>query len=214
MLKKSSGLFNNFAQSKATGADRQAAWRRGGELHQFGVHCRWSSIVVDERSPKEATPTDPYGRTRSPTDIVRAGERAPDAPGLLVLGVEANAAPRTTLFDLFGISYHTVLIFGDGSNKTDAVLSALRAYPAELLRTVLIHADASDARLGHPKADVTVVDEDGHAHEGYQVQKEEFLVFIVRPDGAVGAIVRGTDGIRRYCGGVFSTIAESTPNSP
>ena len=215
MLKTSSGLFNNFAQSRASGTDRQAAWRRGGELHQFGVHCRWSSIVVDERSPEEVTPTDPYGRVHSIADIVRAGERAPDAPGLLVLGADGATARRTTLFDIFGISYHTALIFVNRSDKTDAVLSALRAYPTALLRTVFIYGNATEVRSGNQKPDVAVVDQDGNAHEGYNVWEQEFLVFIVRPDGAVGAIVRsGLDGIKRYCDGVFGTPVNPIPNSP
>lgn len=114
MLKKSSGLFNNSARSEATGADKQSSWRRGGELHQFGVHCRWSSIVLDERTPKEDEPVDPYGRNHSPTDVVRAGERAPDAPGLAILG--AATPETTTLFKLFDVSRHTVLIFSDGTD--------------------------------------------------------------------------------------------------
>ncbi|KAI0726815.1 monooxygenase [Fomitopsis betulina] len=190
MLNKSSGLFNNFAKSQATGAERQAAWRRGGDLHRFGVHRRWSYVVLDERSAKEDKPFDPYGRTRTPEDVVRAGE-----PMLRT----------TTLFDIFGISHH-LLVWGDGTEKSDAILDTLRTYPTVLLRTVLIRADTTSTGSGSGKAGVDIVDQDGHAHEGYQVQKDKFLGVIVRPDGVVGAIVHGSDDAKRYFDGVFRAL--------
>ena len=202
MLKKSTDLFNGSARSEAAGANTQSSWRRGGELHQFGVHCRWSSIVLDERTPKEDGPVDPYGRNHSPADVVRAGERAPDAPGLAVLG----AAEMTTLFKLFGVSHHTVLIFSDGTDRDGAVLSALKAYPADSVRTVLIREGTNGSHSESEKADVDVIDEDWQAHEGYQVQKGEFLVVVVRPDGVVGAIVCGSNGTRKYFAQLFKAL--------
>ena len=162
--------------------------------------------MLDERTPKEDEPVDPYGRNHSPTDVVRAGERAPEAPGLAVLG--AATPETTTLFKLFEVSRHTVLIFSDGTDKADAVVSALKAYPQDLVRTVLVRTEGTSSPSGASKADVTVVDKEGYAHEGYQVQKDEFLVVIVRPDGAVGAIVRGPDGAKRYFGKVFSVLSK------
>lgn len=79
-------------------------------------------------------------------------------------------------------------------------MSALKAYPADLVRTVLIRTEGTSSQSDADKVDVTVVDQDGHAHEGYQVQKDELLVVVVRPDGAVGAIVRGPDGAKQYFG--------------
>ena len=106
MIKLSSTLFNKFVQAKAGGKDRENAWKRGGDLHQFGVNYRWSSVVVDERTPKpkNAQDVDPYGAGSDGT--LRAGDRAPQAPGLVTA-----SAGETSLFDLFGPGHHTVLLF-------------------------------------------------------------------------------------------------------
>ena len=207
MLKLSSHLFDNFLLDKTGGPDPAAVWRRGGDLHQFGVNYRWSPIVVDERSPRENVATDPYGHNRSPTDVVQAGDRAPDAPGLVVLSSTGHPGHETTsLFTLFGISHHTVLIFSDGKGTESivSVLDALRMCPSQLLRAILIHrdTDASAPSLSDG-AYLSAVDRDNHAHDAYQVGVGEFMVVIVRPDGTVGGVVRSVEGIRRYFNGIF-----------
>lgn len=210
VLRLSSELFINFLRSQATPASQAEVWRRGDELRQLDVHCRWSSIVVDERSPKETSPVDPYGRRHLSTDIVRAGERAPDAPGLVVLsaGEGAGETQRTTtsLFDIFGIAHHTVLIFSDGTDKDGRVMAVLKAYPAELLRVVVIHAETAGAAFTSPVAHMRLLDRDGHAHEEYQVPKGRFTVVIVRPDGIIGGIVFGEGGVKHYFGGIFNAL--------
>ena len=209
MLKMSSELFVNFVKAKAIPADREAAWQRGEALRQLNVHCRWSPIVLDERSPKDIAPVDPYGRQHSPADIVRAGERAPDAPGLDVLlaAEDATASQQTTsLFNIFKVSHHTVLIFADGTDKVAGVTSALKAYPAELLRIVFICTNVSDSYASPGIGFLSVYDRDGHAHEGYHVQKGNLTVVIVRPDGIIGGIVFGEDGVKRYFDKVLGTM--------
>ena len=206
MLKKSTKLFDDAQQVKADGTNLEQAWHRGGELHMLGVNCRWSSIILDERTPKETTPVDPYGvaRIEANINIVRAGERAPDAPGLQVVNASTlHNAHETTLLDIFGPSYHTALIFSDGTNKARQMVSMLRAYPADLLRTVLIHSNDTNRILDSAGADVSVVDHDGHAHDGYQVAKGEFMSFIVRPDGVVGGVVRRMQGAKQYLDNLF-----------
>ncbi|TFY61335.1 hypothetical protein EVJ58_g4588 [Rhodofomes roseus] len=214
MLKKSTELFDNAMQAKSDGTNSEKAWYRGGELHMFGVNCRWSSIVVDERTPKEKTPVDPYGvESCSYTNAVRAGDRAPDAPGLVVLdSAEDTGMPQgttsTSLFNIFGPSYHTALIFSDGtdSDKAKQIVSQLRAYPPELVRKVLVYHDPDGTppvvTLGG--ADMSVVDRYGHAHGSYQVRWNEFVAIVVRPDGGIGGIIRSTEGLKRYFDGIFS----------
>ena len=117
MLKKSTKLFDEAQRVKADGTNVEQAWHRGSELHMLGVNCRWSSIVLDERTPKESIPVDPYGVTRIDPNVslLRAGERAPDAPGLQVVGAgDSDGQETTSLLDIFGPSYHTALIFSDG----------------------------------------------------------------------------------------------------
>jgi len=208
MLKKSTELYNVAARAQSDGTYSEKAWYRGGELHMLGVNYRWSSIVADERTLKEETPGDPYGVLASGVcDVVRAGERAPDAPGLIVLRPGVGTGPQqetTSLFNIFGPSYHTALIFSDGTEKAEQMVSHLGAYPPELLRKVQVYGDGIHSQATSDNADVSVVDRDGRAHGGYQVRKDEFLVVIVRPDGVIGGIVRGTEGVMRYFGGVFA----------
>ncbi|PCH35543.1 hypothetical protein WOLCODRAFT_80676 [Wolfiporia cocos MD-104 SS10] len=47
---------------------------------------------------------------------VRAGDRAPDALGLM------SAAESTSLFSIFGSAYHTILVFSHGSALAEVVL--------------------------------------------------------------------------------------------
>lgn len=211
VLKVSSELFLGFMRSQASPASQEAVWQRSEELRQLNVNCRWSSIVVDERSPKETTPVDPYGRNRSPTDIVRAGERAPNAPGLVMLPTAegAGTAQQTTsLFDIFKVSRHTVLIFSDETDKDERIVAVLKAYPAELLQIVFIHAEAAGGASASDAAHLSVLDRDGHAHAGYHVQKSNLTVIIVRPDGVVGGIIFSGGGAKRYFDGVFSAMGK------
>ncbi|KAH9840296.1 monooxygenase [Rhodofomes roseus] len=212
MLKATTKLFDSAMHVKAwDSANTEKAWRRGGELHMFGVNYRWSSIVVDERTPKEEIPVDPYGVSYSATDIVRAGDRAPNAPGLIILD-STGGQQRTTatsLFDIFGPSYHTVMVFCDGTDKPDQIWSCLGAYPLEILRKVLVCARSDDTRswANIVNADVAVVDRDAHVHAGYQVQEDELVVIIVRPDGMIGGIVRSAHGVKQYFDGVFGAFS-------
>ena len=214
MLKRSTNLFDAAQGVKSDGTNMVQAWQRGGVLHMLGVNCRWSSIVLDERTPKETTPVDPYGVTRieANINIVRAGERAPEAPGLQIIGASAlSDGQETTLLEIFCPSYHTVLIFSDGTDKAGQMVSALKAYPTDLLRTVVIHANGTARLPSSAGADLTVVDRDGHAHDAYQVARGEFMTFIVRPDGVVGGVVRRMYGAKQYFDGLFGSAQVMAP---
>ncbi|KZT69639.1 monooxygenase [Daedalea quercina L-15889] len=208
MLKMSTKLFNEFLGVKANGTNAETAWARGGPLHMFGVNCRWSSVVVDERTPKEVTPVDPYGATHS-TNLVRAGDRAPDASGLVMLDPAVDRTDgtqeTTSLFNVFGTSYHTVLIFGEEPNKVAEIVSALEHYPSELLRKVLVCKDMSTPSISDG-VDLRVVDRDGHACGGYQIKEGETVAVAIRPDGVIGGIVCRAEGAREYFDSVFSAL--------
>lgn len=210
MLNIPSHLFNDFLLHKTGGPDASAVWRRGGDLHQFGINYRWSPILIGERSPKETIPIDPYGHSHSSADIVRAGDRAPDAPGLVVLSSTGRAPEQatTSLFTLLGVSHHTVLIFDKGSvtDKFARVLSDFQVYPAPLLHPILIHADIPISSSLPAVAYLSVVDRDKHAHEAYQLRMDEYMVVIVRPDGIVGGVTCSVDGARRYFDGIFGQL--------
>lgn len=67
------------------------------EVRQFGVNYRGSDIVIDEFA-EEGEVIDPYRSGEHGT--VRAGDRAPDAPGL-----RSTSGEMTSLFEsVFGVA--------------------------------------------------------------------------------------------------------------
>lgn len=198
MLQKSTLLFNAIQKGLEEG------WRRSSDLLQLGVNYRWSSIVVDERTPKPKGPQEvnPYGDGADGS--LRAGDRAPDATGL----VPRDGGAPTALFDVFGPGHHTVLLFGLPVEETERVLSLTKKTPAGLIKTVAIAAQgASETKVtasGQP--DISAVDKDGHAFAGYQVPLDKPTIVVVRPDGVVGGIVYGVDGFGKYFKAVFSAV--------
>ncbi|KZT05391.1 monooxygenase [Laetiporus sulphureus 93-53] len=207
VLKTSNKLFNSAVNAKGDGETNKKAWHRGGSLNQLGVNYRWSSIIVDDRFPREEHPTDPYGVTHNPTDPVRAGERAPDAPGLVLAGSAGDAGrrPKTaSLFSIYRPFYHTILIFAANADEAAPIVGAMKAYPSELIRTVFIYPQdtASDATSAEG-VDITTVDGDGHAHIAYGILEGPTVV-IIRPDGVIGGVVCGLESLRGYFRRVFS----------
>lgn len=53
------------------------------------------------------------------------------------------------------------------------------------------------------KADL-IVDGEGHVSVAYDDFSTEGSITVIRPDGYVGAIVRGADGVLRYFSKIFS----------
>jgi len=200
------------ATSDASAAASTASdpWTRGGKLRQLGVNYRWSPIVVDERTPAvEGEIGDVYGTGGG---IIRAGDRAPDAPGLV--DVEKDAT--ITLFGTFSPTSHTALVFAqqDGSIalqtvRTLASYNALASADSPLVQSIVIlPSTLAPYSCGSPSTSKTLVDGDGHAHKEYAITEDgPAYVVIVRPDGVVGAIVEGVSGIERYFSGVFGTSA-------
>ncbi|KZT68267.1 monooxygenase [Daedalea quercina L-15889] len=197
MLQKSTVLLDAMQKADTAG------WKRGGDLRQLGVNYRWSSIVVDERTPKPEGPesVNPYG---SGTDgSLRAGDRAPDAPGL----VPVHGGEATSLFSMFRPDHHTVLLFNVPTQEAEPIVEVVKSYPTDLVNTVSIFPQGtSDSEVvGRPG--LSFVDRDGHAFAGYQLSPEKPAVVIVRPDGVVGGIVYGSDGLKKYFGAIFSAEA-------
>ncbi|PBK99860.1 hypothetical protein ARMGADRAFT_1074700 [Armillaria gallica] len=189
MLDKTSELLTKTFKP---GRDGQAGWVRGYELRQLGVNYRVSPVIVDETPVEGEETVDPY---RSGNDgTIRGGDRAPDAPGLVFVN---DSSHKTSLFDVFGSSYHTVLIFSD---KNTAVLDALKSYPAGTVKSVVIvpHQPA-----GAILADHVLVDGDGYAYKHYDIADKITNVVVVRPDGIIGALVSGVEGLRRYFKEIF-----------
>lgn len=204
MLDFSTAILDQMKVAKPDG-NNTMAWTQGRSLAQLGVNYRWSSIVIDERATDvlyKGQPSRAYGGEES--DGLHAGDRAPDAPGLVNVRKDINDS--TSLFDIFQPSYHTVLFFGTEHELLSPALSALKDYPLQLTRSVVICPKGMSTPPVINGADLVLVDQQGHAYAGYGVSSENLTIVIVRPDAVVGGIVFGVAGIKRYFRGVFSAV--------
>ncbi|KAJ8093949.1 hypothetical protein PM082_009832 [Marasmius tenuissimus] len=194
MLDKTTQLMNKTFQRSSE--NNMGAWTRDWELKQFGINYRGSSFVVDERFTNPNEPVDPY---RSGHDgSAHAGDRAPYAPGLVLSGDEKTCG----LYDLFDIKSHTVLVFSrPGSPLVDEVQGALSGSDGELVRGVVIFPQGTDS--SEVSSLRSLVDAEGYAYKHFKVSQDEELAVVVRPDGYIGAVVKGTWGLRSYLSKIF-----------
>jgi 2-polyprenyl-6-methoxyphenol hydroxylase-like FAD-dependent oxidoreductase len=126
-------------------AAQRGTMRRGREVHQLDIGYRSSSLALAK--PDRA-------------DVLRAGERAPDAP------ICGRAGQAKRLFDLFAGPHWTLL--GQGVER--------ELVPARA--GLHIHTFG-------PRGDL--IDAGGHARDAYGWADGDWV--LVRPDGYVGAIV-------------------------
>ncbi|EIW84673.1 hypothetical protein CONPUDRAFT_116825 [Coniophora puteana RWD-64-598 SS2] len=184
MLNITTDLMNKtFGETRGT---VENAFHRGRILFMLGVNYRTSPIVLDEFSAG-LPPVAAYGVEL--TDELVAGDRAPDAPGL----VEGEATVR--LFDIYKAMHHTVLVFSlNVKSARDVIKSAARH--SALARTVVIlpATTATELHVDHARV---LIDRDNYAYSHYLV-KDDTRVVVVRPDGVIGAIVAGSPGVDAY----------------
>lgn len=172
------------------------------EFDMLGINYRGSSIVLDERTTSEAaTPYDAYGMSEGKT-FLQAGDRAPDAPGLF--DVQQKTILR--LFDIFSATHHTIIVFGKTAlTHVSAIADALKQkkYPADIFRIVVALSNDSEAEIPNVDGMMIVKDAEKHAHTAYLIPNQESGIFVVRPDGVLGAIVDSAQGLERYMKLVF-----------
>ncbi|KAI6108293.1 FAD binding domain-containing protein [Pisolithus sp. B1] len=204
--------------SKQVESKLERGMRRSEKMYMLGVNYRTSPIVIDEFVP---TPTSgvavahsAYGDGKE--GVLRAGDRAPNAPGLIpVASLHGASAGSTCAFDIFGSTHHTVIIFAPAlaAPVVRSVLATLEQnVPKELVRRVVVLPGSASGPDGRVEASSEVdqaagvevlVDHEGHAYRGYIAESQEVKIVVVRPDGVIGAIVRGVTGLERYVEGVF-----------
>ncbi|THV04333.1 hypothetical protein K435DRAFT_905012, partial [Dendrothele bispora CBS 962.96] len=181
MLNKTTELFH-----KTFGSQGRDGWVRGNELKQFGMNYRGSPVVIDQKYTEAEETSDPY---RSGDDgSVRAGDRAPDAPGLVKISSSAEVSKdkdALTFFDMFKPSSHIVITFAGErpAEEVDAILATKTAYS---------------------KANYVLLDRDGHAYKGYVVSESEISVVMVRPDGYIGALMFQPEALKSYFSKIFA----------
>jgi hypothetical protein len=148
-------------------------------------------MVLDERTTGDVG-RNPYN---SDDGRVCAGDRSPDAPGLI-----DSSGEQTKLFDIFKPWLHTVLIFGN--DLASSVLQALGRCPEKTIQAFCIVPKGTPLPAPSP-ANTVLEDRDGHAYMGYAVDKARNTVVIVRPDGVIGSITFGVEGTERYFDRIF-----------
>lgn len=189
MLSQTAALLKKTSEAKK---GNFSAWKRDDVLRQMGVNYRGSPIVTDER-----TLGNSGGKPYSNTDgKVCAGDRAPDAPGLV------DVSGRTTkLFDRFNTYSHTVLIFGPPALN---IVEALAQYPRGAIQCLFILPKGSMLPTANSSTAIAVEDRGEHAHIGYAVANKKLpTIVVVRPDGAIGAIAFRINGLQRYFNRIF-----------
>jgi hypothetical protein len=185
MLFQTSAILDQANQAEK---DDISPFTRSFLLKQFGVNYRGSPIVLDER-----TEGDVGGHPYSNDDgRICAGDRAPDAPGLVY-----SSGEQTKLFDLFKPWLHTVLIFAHDIEVASPVLQALGRYPEKTIQAICVVPKRTTFSVPS-LAGETLKDRDGYAYMGYAVNKARNTIVVVRPDGVIGAIVFGVEGTEEY----------------
>ncbi|RPD65609.1 hypothetical protein L226DRAFT_530852 [Lentinus tigrinus ALCF2SS1-7] len=209
MLQLTSNLYMHIVDRQKGGATRSVStaattttkdatgfmkWRNNS-LRQLEINYRWSPIVFDARGTngldEEALKAHAY--SGYPGEPVRAGDRAPDAPGL----VDAKGN-ETSLFEILKPNTHTLLLFSRkqaGGSLQDIMVVASASPIANVMQTVVLgHQSLPDAVAGAG----VYHDKEGHAYRAYHVDEGVLSVFIVRPDGYIGAFVDDVDGLQTY----------------
>ena len=187
----------------------EVGWKRTGNVNQLGVNYRGSSIVIDQYNDVGAGPGQRKAHSAYNAEVggvSQAGDRAPDAPGLVEIKSDNQPSSESTrLFKLLSPMRHTVLIFAEVAD-VHATLAAIARYRKEFIRVVVFLRAGNTNLLQNVDCDV-FEDRDGHAYDAYRSAKGTNDIVIIRPDGVIGAVVRDVDWLERY----FTTIFVDSP---
>jgi len=142
--------------NKAVKQDADAHRRDDPELRQLNLGYRGSELSRELRARPGS---------------VRAGDRAPDAPG------RDDAGRALRLFDLIHGGRTTLLAFGPSARRLALDLAA--AAPRRLSAVAVLR------QAGQPDG-TAFVDAEAHARRGYDVPDEGDVLLAIRPDGYLG----------------------------
>ncbi|KAG2118464.1 FAD binding domain-containing protein [Suillus clintonianus] len=171
--------------------------QRSPIMFMLGINCRFSTIVLDEFvTPVEGRPINAYGVLDE--GHLEAGDRAPDAPDMLQVALGESDLDPKTLFGLYRPWYHTVLVFAPSHANAIPILGELEAYDKSVVRLAVVLPSSAPATPVASPADLVLIDQEGHAYSAYLVESDQTKVFVIRPDGVIGAIVHGAEGVKKY----------------
>lgn len=208
MLRQTTGLYTGLVKAEA-GNVSGSAWQRNRTLFMLGINYRWSDIVLEGRTPvtldKETMKANSYGGYE---EGLCAGDRAPEAPGLIVKYAKAGKLEKeTSLFQLFDLTKHTILFFPEQSSEEDikSILDAIASLPSHIIQTIVIgDSEVASKWNFEDKVDFVLHDKDSYARDGYLVQGPVPTVFVIRPDTYIGATVKDAPGIKAYFQKIFT----------
>ncbi|KAI9064756.1 hypothetical protein FKP32DRAFT_1611066 [Trametes sanguinea] len=165
-------------------------------LAQLDLNYRWSPIVYDVRGNGGLDDAALKARayTGYPGEPVHAGDRAPDAPGLIDL-----EGKETRLHDIFKPTMHTFLVFtsevGNAEKDVDSIIQAVQTLPQGTFHVAILGRHNAPA---HRDGVVTYKDGAGHAFRLYSIEEGKVTIVAVRPDGYIGAFVYDASGLQTY----------------
>ena len=200
-------LTTKILQATIEKPNNEAGWRRSGNLNQLGVNYRWSSIVVDQSTDSDTGPGAREAHSAYDVEdggLLRAGDRAPDAPGLVKVNFDnqKKTSESARLFKLLSPTYHTILIFAETADVHATVQAVIAKFPKELVRAVVLLRADTTKMIQDVACDV-FEDRDGHAYDAYKGAEGANRIVIIRPDGVTGAIMKDVDWVERYFRAVF-----------
>lgn len=179
--------------------EKETGWFRwrNSALQMYGINYRWSDIVLEERDKSHFDAEDAKAYAFQGYEglgSLRAGDRAPEAPGLTLA---SGLGTTTSLYSLFSPYLHTILIFAppDAFDDVEAAVDAVSVYPSAAVQSFVITHEAAPRAL--PKTTV-LVDREDRAARAYMIGKQNVTFVVVRPDTFIGAIVTDKSGVDRY----------------
>ena len=203
MLATTSNLYTHIVDNSADESAKSAGtsqetgfmkWRNRA-LNQLDINYRWSPVVFDYRGKGDLDEEGlkARGYIGYPGEPVHAGDRAPEAPGL----VDATGK-EISLFQVFKLYRHTLLLFvpvGAGDKAREVVAAAQASPLAGTLNVLILGREGIPAAVDGA---TTYHDKEGYAHKAYAVEGQALNVVVVRPDGYIGAFVQDVTGLQTY----------------
>ena len=173
--------------------EEDSPYHRGMSHYQLDINCRGSTIVADRLDEESYK----LGKR------LRAGDRAPDAPGIVPLN--GGLRPGTTqLFDIFSSNRHTALIFIKDDEDVKLYLEFLKRYPQDTVLPVIVLQQGDERNIDEFGNTNVVRDSVGHGGRSYSTEWGVKVV-IVRPDGCVGAVGCSPGVVEEYRDLIFDT---------
>ncbi|KAG1829222.1 FAD binding domain-containing protein [Suillus subalutaceus] len=117
------------------------------------------------------------------------------SPILFMLGI--NCRFSNIVLDEFAVPGKPINAYGVGGGESG--VKTLFGLYRPWYHTVLVFAPSH--------ADATPDLGENHAYSAYLVEAGQTKVFVVRPDGVVGAIVHGAEGVKKYFSGIFLNLS-------